>query len=95
MGRAEDWRLAEGIDFGLRVSQGGVMTLANFPELIRLTPRARLKIAEELWDSAVSDALPVPASHKSLVRSRRAAYTRGEMKTLSMAELRKSIHRRS
>ena len=95
MGRTEDRRLAEGIDFSVWGSQVGVMTLANFPELKRLTPRARLKIAEELWDSAVSDALPVPASHKSLVRSRRAAYARGEMKTLSMAELRKSIRRRS
>jgi putative addiction module component (TIGR02574 family) len=54
-----------------------------------------LKIAEELWDSAASDTLPVPASHKSLIRGRRAAYARGETKTLTMAELKKSIRRRS
>jgi hypothetical protein len=52
-----------------------------------------LKIAEERWDSAGSDRLSVPASHKSLVRSRRGAHTRGEMKTLSMAEPKKSIRR--
>ncbi|MDO8539970.1 MAG: addiction module protein [Opitutaceae bacterium] len=70
------------------------MTLANFPELKRLPRRVRLKIAEELWDSAVSDDLPVPASHKKLIRDRRAAYTRGELKTLTMDELKKSIWRR-
>ena len=32
------------------------MTLANFPDLQRLSRPARLKIAAELWDSAVSDA---------------------------------------
>jgi putative addiction module component (TIGR02574 family) len=49
-------------------------------------------LAEALWDSAARDSLPVPASHKRLIRSRRAAYERGEVATLTMAELRKSIH---
>ena len=71
------------------------MSLADFPQLKRLPSRDRLKIAEELWDSAASDALPVPASHKSLLRSRRAAYAGGEMKTLTMAELKQSMRRRS
>lgn len=70
------------------------MTLANFPELKRLTPTQRMKIAEELWDSAVNNALPVPASHRKLVRSRRAAYERGEVATLTMAQLAKSVRRR-
>lgn len=71
------------------------MTLANFPELKRLPARARLKIAEELWDSAASDDLPVPASHKTLLRSRRVAYARGEIKTITMAELKRTIRRPS
>lgn len=71
------------------------MTLANFPELKRLPVRSRLKIAEELWDSAATEALPVPASHKTLLRSRREAYARGSLKTMTMAELKKSIRRRS
>ena len=50
------------------------MRLANFPELQRLPRRTRLKIAEELWDSAAGDDLPVPATHKKLIRDRRAAY---------------------
>ena len=71
------------------------MTLANFPELKRLSRPARLKIAEELWDSAVTDDLPVPASHKSLLRDRRAAYEGGQMPTLTMPELKRSIRRRT
>jgi len=71
------------------------MTLANFPELKRLPARARLKIAEELWDSAASNNLPVPASHKTLLRSRRAVYARGEIATVTMAELRRTIRRPS
>jgi putative addiction module component (TIGR02574 family) len=70
------------------------MTLARFPELKRLTPAQRLKIAEELWDSAADDALPVPAGHKTLLRSRRAACERGELKTLTMEELAKTVRRR-
>jgi putative addiction module component (TIGR02574 family) len=70
------------------------MTLANFPQLKQLPARARLKIAEELWDSAASDKLPVPASHKNIIRSRRAAYDRGEINTVSMTELKRSIRRR-
>jgi putative addiction module component (TIGR02574 family) len=69
------------------------MTLANFPELQRLSRPARLKIAAELWDSAASDTLPVPASHKTLLRGRRAAYAKGEMSTVTMAELKRSIRR--
>jgi putative addiction module component (TIGR02574 family) len=69
------------------------MTLANFPELQRLSRPARLKIAAELWDSAASDALPVPASHKTLLRGRRAAYAKGEMSTVTIAELKRSIRR--
>ncbi|MBC7369179.1 MAG: addiction module protein [Undibacterium sp.] len=70
------------------------MTLEDFPELKRLSPRSRLKMAEELWDSAASDALPVPAAHKALLRGRRAAYERGEIGTLTLAELKRSIRRR-
>jgi hypothetical protein len=69
------------------------MTLANFPDLQRLSRPARLKIAAELWDSAVSDSLPVPACHRTLLRDRRAAYNRGEATTLTMAELKRSIRR--
>ncbi len=71
------------------------MTLTDFPQLKRLPARQRLKLAEQLWDSAISDALPVPASHKKLIYSRREAYATGNTATLSMAELRQSIRRRA
>jgi putative addiction module component (TIGR02574 family) len=70
------------------------MKLADFPELKRLSSRQRLSIAEQLWDSAANDKLPVPDSHKKLVRSRREAFERGEIKTVTIPELIKSIRRR-
>lgn len=70
------------------------MTLADFPQLKRLPPRQRLKLAEQLWDSAASDSLAVPASHKKLLGSRRKAYEEGKLGTLTMTELKTSIRRR-
>ena len=70
------------------------MRLADFPALKRLPARQRMSLAQELWDSAASDTLPVPESHKKLIRSRRAAYVNGRMGTLTMGELAKSINRR-
>ena len=69
------------------------MTLANFPQLKRLPPRQRLQLAEQLWDSAASSSLVVPASHKRLIRSRRNSYDQGQIATLTMDELNKSIRR--
>lgn len=70
------------------------MTLADFPQLKRLPARQRLKLAEQLWDSAAKDTLPVPASHKQLIQARRKAYEEGQVPTLTMVELKKSIRRR-
>lgn len=70
------------------------MTLADFPQLKKLPSRQRLKLAEQLWDSAASDALTVPLSHKRLIQSRRKSYEQGRIATLTMDELRKSIRRR-
>ena len=64
-------------------------------QLRRLPRPARLKIAEPLWDSVATDALRAPASHKSLIRGRRAAYAQGKMRTLTMPELKRSVRRRS
>jgi hypothetical protein len=81
------------VDFFRTARQFVAAMLAKFPELKRLPRRVRLKIAEELWDSAVDDDLPVPASHTKLLRDRRAAYERGELRMVNMAELKKSIRR--
>ena len=69
------------------------MTLADFPQLKRLPSRQRLKLAEQLWDSAATDSMPVPPSHKRLIQSRRTAYQQGQIATLTMDELKKSIKR--
>lgn len=74
--------------------QNEAMKLADFPELAQLSPRQRLLIAEELWDSAMDDSLPVPGEHKKLIRSRRAAYERGALPVVTMEELKKSLRRR-
>ena len=70
------------------------MTLADFPQLKRLPARQRLKLAEQLWDSAAKESLPVPASHKQIIRTRRKAYEAGKVAILTMTELKKSIRRR-
>jgi putative addiction module component (TIGR02574 family) len=87
--------LSAAVDFNLRRLTLAAMTLAHFPELKRLPSSMRLRLAEELWDSAASDDLPVPASHKAIIRTRREAYRRGEMATLTMAQLKKAIRRRA
>jgi putative addiction module component (TIGR02574 family) len=81
------------VDAPLAPEQISRMTLTDFPQLRRMPARQRLSLAEALWDSAASDSLPVPVSHQRLIRSRRAAYERGEVTTLTMAELRKALRR--
>ena len=90
-----DAAMATAVDFIARRNTFVTMTLAHFPELKRLPSSVRLRIAEELWDSAVSDELPVPASHKSIIRARREAYRQGELKTITMAQLTKNVRRRA
>ncbi len=43
------------------------MTLANFPELTKLTKRQRMKLAAEFWFSGVDDTLTVNPSHKKIL----------------------------
>jgi putative addiction module component (TIGR02574 family) len=69
------------------------VTLADFPQLKRLPSRQKLKLAEQLWDSAATDSMAVPASHKRLLQSRRKAYQQGQIATLTMDALKKSIKR--
>lgn len=68
------------------------MTLADFPKLKALPARQKLKLAEELWLDGVSeDALPVPGWHKEILGRRLAAYQKGELKTISTAELKRRL----
>jgi putative addiction module component (TIGR02574 family) len=70
------------------------MTLAQFPQLQKLTRNQKLKLAEELWLAAVDDSKPMSAQHRRLVDGRWTAYRAGMVKRISMAELEARIARR-
>ena len=64
----------------------------RFPKLKQLPARQKLKLAEELWFDGVSDgALPVPAWHQELLTERVAAYKAGNLKTISIGELKRRL----
>ncbi len=68
------------------------MKLADFPELKELTPQQKLQLAEELWCDGVNEkTLPVPPWHKALLTKRLAAYKAGQLKTVSMSELKRRL----
>ena len=56
--------------------------------LLRLPKKKRLAIAESLWLSvADQEKMPVPESHKRVLRARLAAYRAGKSNPISHAEL--------
>ena len=67
------------------------MTLAQFPTLQKLSSKEKLKLAEELWFSGISDQAPVSASHKRTLDKRWAAYQAGSSKRISLAELERRL----
>ena len=68
------------------------MKLADFPELKQLPARQKLKLAEELWFDGVSDeTLPVPDWHQEILAERMAAYKAGNLKTISIDELKRRL----
>ena len=67
------------------------MTLAQFPEIRRLTRTQKLKLAEELWLDAVDDSMPVQAKHRQLIETRWQDYRSGKMKRISLDELESRI----
>ena len=70
------------------------MTLAQFPQLQKLTKSQKLKLAEELWLSALDDSKPMSAQHRRMVDSRWSAYRAGEVKRISITELEARVARR-
>jgi putative addiction module component (TIGR02574 family) len=67
------------------------MTLSAFPELRKLTARQRIKLADELWQSSVSDSARVPPKQQKLLNERWSAYKTGKMKRISIKELSKRL----
>jgi len=61
-------------------------------DLLRLLKRKRLEIAERLWLSTADEAaMPVPLTHKGVLKKRLADYTSGASKTISHAELMRRV----
>lgn len=69
------------------------MTLAQFPELTKLSKRQRMKLAEELWFSGVDDSLPVNPTHKKILDERWASYKAGKVKRITLPELERRLAR--
>ena len=55
----------------------------------------KMYLMEQLWDSMKQNKtqLPSPSWHEEILSSRRERYDRGELKTLSMDELKASFNR--
>ena len=70
------------------------MTLASFPDLKKLPNNQKLKLADELWRSGVSDSMSVLADQKKLIDSRWNDYRSGKSKRISMVELEARVLKR-
>ena len=70
------------------------MTLAQFPEIKKMTSRQKIRLANEIWLDAMSDEMPVPAAHKKTLDSRWADYKAGKVKTISLEEMKRWLDRK-
>jgi putative addiction module component (TIGR02574 family) len=70
------------------------MKLTDFPALIKLPKRQRLKLAEELWFSSVDDSLPVSPTQRNLLDERWRQYRKGSVKRLSLDDLERRLQRK-
>lgn len=69
-----------------------IMSSAVIADLLRLPKRKRLEIAERLWLSAADEAaMPVPATHKHVLKKRLADYKSGVSQPISHAELMRRV----
>ncbi|MFA6285834.1 MAG: addiction module protein [Opitutaceae bacterium] len=66
------------------------MPLVDFPELQKLSRRAKNQLAEELWQAANANA-PVSAAHRRTLDSRWADYKSGKTKAVSLTELKRRL----
>ena len=70
------------------------MTLAAFPELIKLPKRQKLRLAEELWFAGADDKLPIHSVHKQILDERWTAYQAGKSVRISRHELERRLARK-
>lgn len=81
------------IDRPRRLASFSFMTLADFPELTKLSKRQRMKLAEELWFSGVDDKLPASPAHREILNERWAAYKTGKIRRIPLSELERRLAR--
>jgi putative addiction module component (TIGR02574 family) len=70
------------------------MTLADFPELAKLSKRQRMKLAQELWNSGADDRVPVNSAQREILNERWAAYQTGKIGRIPRSELERRLARR-
>jgi putative addiction module component (TIGR02574 family) len=69
-------------------------SLAEFPELARLSKAKRLKLADELWMSGIGDETPVPQWHQEALDQRWKDYQAGKTKRLTLKQLEQRLAKR-
>jgi len=69
------------------------MSLADFPELTKLSKRQRMKLAQELWTSGADDSLPASPAHKQILDERWSAYQTGKIRRIPLSELERRLVR--
>jgi putative addiction module component (TIGR02574 family) len=67
------------------------MTLADFPELTKLSKRQRMKLAQELWVSGADDSLPASQAQKKILDERWSEYQTGKIRRLTLPELERRL----
>lgn len=68
------------------------MTAAVLNDLLHLPKRDRLEIAERLWLSVADEAtMPVPVTHKRVIKKRLADYKAGTSKPIPHEELMRRV----
>lgn len=70
------------------------MTLAQFPEIKKMTSRQKIRLANEIWLDAMSDEMPVPAGHKKTLDARWTDYKAGKVKTISLEEMKRRLSKK-
>jgi putative addiction module component (TIGR02574 family) len=70
------------------------MKLADFPALVKLPKRQRLRLAEELWFSSVDDSVPISTAQQVVLDERWRRYRAGQVKRLSLEDLERRLQRK-
>jgi putative addiction module component (TIGR02574 family) len=75
-----------------RINLFHMSTTAVAPRLLKLPKKKRLELAERLWLSVADEtSMPVPESHKRILRQRLADFKAGRIKTISHDELMRRV----